>query len=313
MKIYKSLSKIEKVNYKTALTLGVFDGVHRGHRKILKELINLSKKENLVSLVVTFWPHPLKIFKSKNAPPLINTLKQRLDLIESLGVDVSLVLRFSRKTALMSAYKFVTDILLKKLNMSYLVVSSDYRFGKDAKGNIELLRKLSKRYDFKLKELAIVERNKKQITSTLIRNLLRQGRISEANEMLARCYFLEGIIIKGKGLGSKIGYPTVNLKTDQDIILKSGVYISYLEYQHHKLKSVVNIGYNPTIKPRQKKKSVEAHILNFNQELYNQKVKIYFLKKIRDEKRFKTLEELTRAIKEDIDKTQGYFRKTNIG
>ncbi|HDM37972.1 MAG TPA: hypothetical protein ENG55_02815, partial [Candidatus Omnitrophica bacterium] len=218
-----------------------------------------------------------------------------------------------RKIALMSAYRFVTDILLKRLNMSYLVVSSEYRFGRNARGDIEFLRKLSKRYNFKLKELAIVKRNKKQVTSTLIRDLLRQGRISEANGMLARCYFLEGIIIKGKGLGSKIGYPTINLKTDQDIILKSGVYIGYLEYQHRNLKSVVNIGYNPTIKPHQKKKSVEAHILNFNQKLYNQKVKIYFLRKIRDEKRFKTLEELTRAIKEDIDKTQEYFRKTNIG
>ena len=313
MKVYKSLSKIEKIDYKTVLTLGVFDGVHRGHRKILKELVNLSKKENLVSLVVTFWPHPLNFFKSKNAPSLINTLRQRLDLIESLGVDVSLVLRFTRKIALMSAYRFVTDILLKRLNMSYLVVSSEYRFGKNVRGDIEFLRKLSKRYNFKLKELAMVKRNKKQVTSTLIRDLLRQGRISEANGMLARCYFLEGIIIKGKGLGSKIGYPTVNLRTDQDIILKSGVYIGYLEYQHRNLKSVVNIGYNPTIKSHQKKKSVEAHILNFNQKLYNQKVKIYFLRKIRDEKRFKTLEELTRAIKEDIDKTQGYFRKTNIG
>jgi len=313
MKVYKGLSKIGKINYKTVLTLGVFDGVHKGHRRILKELVNLSKKENLVSLVVTFWPHPLKFFKSKKAPLLINTLKQRLDLIESLRVDVSLVLKFSREIALMSAYRFVTDILLKRLNMSYLVVSSEYRFGRNARGDIEFLRKLSKRCNFKLKELAIVERNKKQITSTLIRNLLRHGRISEANEMLARCYFLEGIIIKGKGLGSKIGYPTVNLKTDQDIILKSGVYIGYIEYQCCKLKSVINIGYNPTIKSHQKKKSVEAHILNFNQDLYNRKVKIYFLKRLRDEKKFKTLEELSWAIKKDIDKTHGYFRKVNIG
>ncbi len=309
MKVYKGLSRVKKVNFKTAVTLGVFDGVHLGHQKIIKEVVYLARNKRLKSVVVTFSPHPVNLTKNKEKLFFITTINQRIELINSLGVDMCVIVKFNKKFASQSAERFVKKILLDKLNMSYLVVSSDYRFGKAAKGDINLLRKLSKQLKFGLKEINMVKINNAIIKSTLIRNLLKQGKVAKVNSVLNRPYFLEGMVIEGRKIGSKIGFPTVNLKLNQDIALAAGVYAARIEFRKSNYKSVVNVGFNPTVSKTRKAKIVETHILDFNRNLYKQKVRVYFFKKIRDEKKFKDLEELRRAIKEDVKKTKQYFEK----
>ena len=308
MKVCKGLSRVKKINFKTAVTLGVFDGVHLGHQKIIKEVVYLAGNKRLKSVVVTFSPHPVSLTKDKENLFFITTISQRIELINSLGVDICVIVKFNKKFASQSAERFVKKILLDKLNMSYLVVSSDYRFGKAAKGNINLLRKLSKQLNFGLKEINMVKINNAIIKSTLIRNLLKQGKVAKVNSALNRPYFLEGRVIEGRKIGSKIGFPTVNLKLNQDITLAAGVYAARIEFRKSNYKSVVNVGFNPTVSKTKEVKIVEAHILDFNRNLYKQKVRVYFFKKIRDEKKFKDLEELRKAIKEDVKKTKQYFK-----
>lgn len=308
MKVYKNLPALRTVNFRSVITIGVFDGLHLGHQKIIKELIKISKRYKAKNVIITFEPHPQSI-SSKRPPRFINSFSQRLDLMKQLGVDVCLVVKFTRKFALTPAEYFIKSVLLDRLNMVSLVVSSDYRFGKNKEGNIELLQSLSKEYDFKLKQIDTVRINKKAVRSTLIRNLLNKGNLYLANRMLNRPYFISGIIIKGSGVGSKIGYPTINLKPEQDVILPTGVYIAFVEVNNKKVHSIVNIGFKPTVTRKEnRKRTIEAHILNFSHKLYGRKIRIFFLKRIRDEKKFKKINDLQKAIKRDIKISKAYFK-----
>jgi riboflavin kinase / FMN adenylyltransferase len=323
MRVYSGLSKVKKFDFKTAVTIGVFDGVHLGHQRIIKNLNEISGRKRLKSVVVTFSPHPASLSSKQQGPLFITTLEQRLKLISELGIDICLVAKFTKNFANQTALNFVRKTLLNKFNMSYLVVSRDYKFGRNARGDIKLLEKLSKKYGFKIKKIDMAKVNGSVINSTLIRKLISGGDLSKANKMLNRPYFLEGRVIRGKRVGSRIGFPTVNLKLNRGIILPAGVYLACLEINpvrktEHSTpgqvtkyyKASVNVGYNPTLKKR-KTKGVEAHILDYSRNLYRRKIRIHFLKKIREEKKFNNLEQLKEAIGEDIKKTRAYFRRHN--
>lgn len=307
MKIYKKLIDFKKVKDKNVIALGVFDGVHIGHRKIIIEAVRLSKMLGAKSLIVTFEPHPKNI-GTKKPPQFINTLSQRLDIIKELGVDRCLIVRFTKKFASITADYFVKKVLLDKLKMSGMVVSSDYRFGSGARGDLEFLRDVSIKWGFRLKEVPILKIDKKIIKSTLIRNLLSRGKLKEAERMLARPYFIEGLVARGSGLGLKIGFPTANLRCNQDIILPTGVYAAKVKILKRSFDSVVNIGFRPTVaKKRIVKKIVEAHLLEFNRKIYGEKIKVYFLKYLRSERKFKDLSNLKAAIKKDAGKAVKHF------
>jgi riboflavin kinase/FMN adenylyltransferase len=282
--------------------------VHLGHRKVISKLTSFARKNNLTSLVMTFDPHPQTILEGKKTC-LINTPAQRFELIENLGVDVCYVIKFDEDFASINPEAFIKDLLIDKLNMKLLAVSKNYRFGRENQGNIDLIRKLSRSLPFALEVVEEVKIDSVTIKSTLIRETLKQGNLQSANMMLGRNYFLEGHVVKGKRIGSKIGYPTINLEVKQDIILQAGVYISNINYQKKTYNSVVNVGFRPTVDKEAETKIVEAHILNFKDDLYDKDVRINFLEKIRNEKKFGDLKQLKNAIAEDIVTAHKYFDK----
>ncbi len=308
MKIYNGLASLKNVTFRSAVTLGVFDGVHLGHRSIISSLVEKSRQLKLKSVAVTFEPHPEKLW-NKRQLHYINTLPERLELIESLGVNVCVVVNFTKKFASMEAKKFITEILIKKLRMSAVTVNPEYKFGKDAAGTVHLLDKMGAEYDFKILRVKTVKRGGKTVKSTLIRHLLREACLRRANTLLGRPYFIEAAVIRGSGYGTKLGYPTVNLKLRQDILLPEGVYICQAGLSGEQYEAAVNIGYRPTInKNPYRDRTIEAYLLNFSKNIYGKNIKIHFYKKIRDEKRFKSAAYLKIAIEADVKKTRSYFK-----
>lgn len=302
MKVIRHIPKKRITKSKTAVTVGVFDGVHRGHQKVIRKLTEVAKKQGLKSTVITFEPHP-KSIHGFGSPPLINTLGQRLELIAELGVDISVVVDFNREFAGIKPSDFIKQILVRRFNIGAFVASKDYRFGRGAKGDISFLKKIASGYDFKVYTVAGACLNKKLIKSTTIRNELASARIRQANAMLGRSYFIDGRVIKGRGVGRKLGFPTINLSTRQDILPPEGVYLSYTGIKAKKLPCLINI-------LRVKKTHrllVEAYILNFKGNLYRSRVRLYFADYARKEKKFKSRAALVKAIEADVAAAERFF------
>lgn len=298
MKIYRNVSQIKKLKYPTALTLGVFDGLHLGHRKILSTLHSCAGKHNLKSLVVTFEPHPEKLW-GKSALKYINSIDDRLKMISDVGIDYALIINFTPAFAGLDAEEFVKKVLLDKLNMKMLITSSDYKFGYKAKGDIRLLKKLSKVYKFKLRIIKPLKKNGKKINSTYIRKLLELPDIKQANRLLGRRYFIRGQVVKGKRLGRQIGSPTINIKESPKVILPAGVYLVLIEAGKKTYKGVANIGYRPTISNKSLK-NIEIHLLDYKGHFRPKNIKVNFLKYMRKEIKFKSIDQLKTAIAKDI-------------
>lgn len=307
MKIYYGLSSIKKIKKPTAIALGVFDGLHRGHKKVLNNLKSFAKKNHLKSLVITFEPHPEKLWNKK---PIfyINTLQERLSLIEALGIDYCLVINFSQGFASMEAKDFVCKILKDKLNLGGLVISQDYKFGNRAQGDSQLLKDLAKLYSFKLKVIKPLKAGGHIVNSSAIRKLLSEKKLYLAAKLLARPYFIEGEVVKGNQIGTKLGFPTINLSESENLIIPQGVYLASLEAGRKKYKAVVNVGFKPSINPHNKKRHIEAHLLDFKGNLRHKHVRVYFFKWLRDERHFKSLEELKKAIAGDAKRAKRLFK-----
>ncbi len=291
---------------KSVITIGIFDGVHAGHSKIIKEVVKIARKENLKSIVLTFKTIPER--KKVKFKGIIKDIKTRIKLIKQLGVNLVKILDFKRVSNL-NPEKFLTQILIKKYNMKYIVLGKDFRFGAGAKGNISFLKNNSKKYGFFVKIVNDVKFRGKRISSTLIRWYLKQGKIKEVEKMLGRKYFIEGKVVHGRHIGFE--FPTANLKIEHENIPAKGVWIVLVTYNKKNYQGVANIGIAPTLK-KEKKPLIEVYILNFNKKIYNRILKITFLKKIRNEKKFKSKKELTECVKNDIKITKNYFKKEGL-
>lgn len=303
MKIYET---IQPLNEDTAITLGTFDGLHIGHVKIIKQLVKDAKERNLKSVVYTFKNHPLSLNHSVETPSTIFKLDYKKKILEALGVDILIFLTFDDDQKNIEPNYFIEEILVKKLRMKHLVVGYDYHFGKKAKGNTELLIKSSRKYHYSYDIVDPIKKDYVRVSSTLIRKLLANGKIKDANYYLGRPYSLEGKVIDGEKIGRKIGYPTANLELDNNFaILKPGVYITKTLLDGEFYYSVTNVGFNPTLK--QSEFSVETYILDFDQSIYGKHIRIDFYKKIRDELKFKDVEELKEYIRWDVYNTKKYF------
>jgi riboflavin kinase/FMN adenylyltransferase len=307
MKTYRNIAKIKNIKYPTAVTLGVFDGLHLGHRKILSNLESYANIHKFKSLVVTFEPHPEKIW-GKSAIKYLNSLEDRLKMISDMGIDYALIINFTPAFASLEPEEFVKKVLLKKLNMKMLITSSDYKFGYKAKGDIKLLRRLSKDFSFKLKIIKPLKRNGAKVNSTHIRKLLQLAKIEQANRLLGRRYFIRGRLVQGKRLGSKIGFPTINLKENPPVILPVGVYLVLVEAGAKSYKGVANIGYRPTVESRASK-NIEIHLLSYRGYFRAKKVKVSFIKYLRSESKFNNIDELKKAIARDIKKAKKLAKK----
>lgn len=288
------------INYKTTVALGNFDGIHLGHKELIDATINLSKQNKTIPSLFTFDTN-FNQFKlgTKNTSLMSN--KQKESILQELGIDLLYIVKFCEQIKNMSPEEFIKKIILEKLNADTVIVGFNFKFGCNALGNVKVLEELSRKYKFKVVIMPPVMKNDNLVSSTLIRRLISQGDILTANKMIGRNYSMRGKVISGKGRGKKLGFATANLKCDIDYVSpKNGVYETIVKYGNKEYKSITNIGVNPTF--ADVNFSIETHIINFDKDIYNECIEIEFIKFIRKEKKFDTIDDLINQVNKDIKK-----------
>ena len=285
------------------ITIGNFDGVHIGHQALFYEVIERAHVIDGTSIAMTFEPHPLRVLKKNHTPPLITLLEQKVELIERSGVDVLICVPFTLEFAAITAVSFVEDLLVRKIGMKAIVLGEDYAFGKNREGNIKLLSTLAPRLGFEVIVTSLirsVQGVSERISSTAIRELVQVGEMQQACKMLGRHFQLRGIVVPGRDRGGKLlGFPTANLKIDEELCPKTGIYAVTVETRHGLHLGVANIGYSPTFDDRQF--TVEVHILDFKEAIYGEKIRVNFVKRLRGEIKFAGIEALKNQIGQDIE------------
>jgi len=301
----KGIEDLPPLERDSALAIGNFDGVHLGHQKILELLSDLAQKKDLTPVVLTFFPHPEMVLAAK---PLLmlQTLEQRLAEIEKTGIRLTLVLPFTRQLARYKAERFIEDIVVGKLRAKIVVIGRNFRFGRSREGDIGKLQELAARLGFRVRAVNPVCRKNQVVSSSLIRDLLGQGNIESANSLLGRPYEVEGTVIKGKSRGKLLGFPTANIRALNEIA-PPGVFISEVIAAAKTWPSVTHVGAKPTFGERERQ--IESYILGFNDTLYGSRIRVFFLKKIREAKKFETPEALSRQIRKDLRLAKEFFRR----
>ncbi|MCB2299775.1 bifunctional riboflavin kinase/FAD synthetase [Clostridium tagluense] len=286
-----------KLEYPTYIALGSFDGLHLGHMHLVNKAVELSKENNAKSMICTFKNHPLSVINKEICPQLIMDNDTKIKLLEGTGIDIVNLVSFDKDFMKITPEQFIKD-MVNFYNTKGIVVGFNYRFGYKNLGDVEMLQKYSSILGYKLYVCEAISNNNEVVSSSNIRHLIAEGNIIKANELLGRPHSITGEVIKGKQLGRTIGFPTVNLNYNkQYIIPKGGVYYTLAQYDNNIYKAITNIGYNPTVEGG--KLSVETYILNFDKQIYGEKVKINFVSRIRDEVKFDTVEELRQQLIKD--------------
>ena len=288
-------------NTPLVLSLGMFDGVHLGHLSIINTLNLIAKNEELESAILSFWPHPRKFLNPDDNVKMLNTLEEKLELLEKSGIQNIFLKTFDEDFRNLTGTEFCEQVLADKLNVKHIIIGHDHTFGKNKSGNFDLLKSLSTELDFKVNQLEAVQQNDLNISSTKIRIALSEGRIRDANEMLGYNYPLTGKVIHGKKLGRTIGYPTANIDVPINKLLpKSGAYIVEVYVDDKFYKGMLSIGTNPTIDDRNQSLHTEVYILDFDQDIYDQEITVKFRDYLHDEIKFEGLEKLIEKL--DLDK-----------
>lgn len=298
MVLITDLSKIKKIFTNSIITLGNFDGLHLGHQELIRMIIRRAKETASHSMVVTFRPHPLKILAPEKCPPLISIYEEKIQFFEKLGIDVLVKIPFTLDFSAMEPRDFVKNVLCDLLGAKEIFVGYNYRFGKGRRGNILMLRELGKEFGFLVKEIEQVSLYGEVISSTLIRQLLKDGEVEHAAKLLGRHYALCGIVVKGDGRGKGLGFPTANIASKHAIIPSNGVYAARIFVRDRHYNGIVNIGMRPTFKT--KSLAIEVHIFDFDEDLYGEEITVYFISRIREEKKFQNAEALINQINTDI-------------
>jgi len=292
---------------KTYIALGSFDGLHLGHMRLIKECINLAKKNNGLSMVFTFKNHPLTVINPDKAPKLLMDNDNKASILRSVGIDILSLVDFNRELMETSAEDFIEN-LVNNFNLGGVVVGFNYRFGHKNQGDVNLLRELSIKYNFTVKIMDPLESNEQLISSSRIRTLISEGNIIEANKMLFKSFVISGRVIPGKQLGRTLGYPTANIDIDEKFIIpNAGVYYTVVRYKDKLYKGMTNVGHNPTV-ALTNKINVETYILNFDKEIYDEYISIYFIERIRNEEKFDSVKSLI----EQMNKDYYYVKSKNI-
>ena len=297
MKIVREFENYTE-NTPKVLSLGMFDGVHFGHISIINLLKSVAQENNLETAILTFWPHPRKVFNPNDEIKLLNTLNEKLNLLENANLDVVFLKSFDENFRNLTGEEFVRQILVQKLNVKHIIIGHDHVFGKNKSGNFELLQKLSKELDFVVQQLDAVKEGEFNISSTKIRNCLANGNIIGANKMLGYHYSVSGKVIDGKKLGRTIGYPTANIEVDElKLLPKKGAYIVEVYVKNKFYKGMLSIGTNPTVNGD--KLTVEVYILDFNEDIYGDEITVKFRDFLHEEIKFDSLEKLIERLDED--------------
>ena len=308
MKIFNSITDFSSTK-KTILTLGTFDGVHIGHRKILEKIIQKAKNDNYESLVLTFFPHPRMILQEQSNIKLLNTIDEKIVLLEEIGIENLVIHPFDEQFSRLTAEEFVSTILVDRFHIQKIIIGHDHRFGRNRTADINDLINFGKQYDFEVEQISVQEINDISVSSTKIRKALLEGDMTLANEYLGYDYFLTGSIVKGKQLGRTIGYPTANLKIEEyyKLIPKNGVYIVKSIINEKTVFGMMNIGFNPTVGGE--KQTIEIHYFDFNEDLYDTKVSVSILNRIRSEQKFDSVTLLKEQLEKDASTAKAYINK----
>ena len=302
MRVFNHLNQIVEPFKHAVITIGNFDGVHIGHQALFHEVIERAEAISGTSVAMTFEPHPLRVLKQNNHPPLITLYEQKSELIERTGIDVLICVPFTLEFAALSAEQFVRGLLVDKIGTKIIVVGEDYSFGKNREGNIELLKSYGPKYGFEVVVASWIKSARaleERISSTRIRQLVTDGQMEQAEKMLGRNYQIRGKVVTGRDRGGKLlGIPTANINLNDELCPKTGIYAVMVECEGSHRPGVANIGYSPTFDDHEF--TVEVHILDFSANIYGKKIRVNFIRRIRDEIKFSDISQLIEQIHLDI-------------
>ena len=300
MKVINSIDNYSSKK-KSIITIGTFDGIHVGHEKVIRTLVKESLSKNLLANILTFFPHPRMVLNKDSEIKLIDTLKEKEKKLKNLGVNTLIIHPFTKEFSRMSSIEFTRDILIKKLNVYKIILGYDHRFGKNRESSVEDLIQLGIAYNFKVEVIDAKKINSINISSTKIRKAIQTGDVDKANLYLGNYFEINGNVVKGKGIGKKIGFPTANIiiKENYKLIPNKGVYLIKAKIKNRSYYGMMNIGNRPTLNG--KNETLEVNIFNFNENIYGKSLSIFFLNKIRNEIKFDSIEKLSNQLQKDKD------------
>jgi len=313
MKIYRDPLGADEPPRGAVLSIGNFDGVHLGHQAILKHVVERARRLDTVAAAMTLDPHPVKLLRPRSAPKLLTTLEQRLELIGRTGIQIGLVVPFTHRLARMSAADFVKDVLVDRLGIQEVYIGANFRFGADRGGDVALLERMGKELGFEAAASPIVEVEGGVVSSTKVREAVAAGQVEEAAAMLGRHVFIDGSVLEGKRLGRKLGFPTLNIEVENEIEPACGVYITAVHIPSfgRTFASVTNIGTRPTVYENSIQ-TVETHLFDFTADVYQESVRLFFIKRLRDEVNFPSTVQLMAQIQKDVAESRLYFLNHSI-
>lgn len=295
----------------SVVTIGTFDGVHVGHKKIIRRLVKIAKKESLQAVVLTFFPHPRMVVQKDTDIKMLNTIDEKNKLMEAEGIDHLVVKKFTKQFSRLSAQDYVREVLVETLHVKHIIIGYDHHFGRNRTANINDLKAFGEIYDFKVTEISAQDIDEVTVSSTKIRKALLEGDIKTANTFLGYNFMLTGKVVKGKGLGKQLNYPTANIRIEEPykLIPKNGVYVVKANIKDAIVFGMMNIGTNPTVDG--KVQSIEVHFFNFSQDIYGKILEVEILERLRDEQKFDSLEELKNQLSKDLINSEHYLNQND--
>jgi riboflavin kinase/FMN adenylyltransferase len=314
MEIILGIDQLRRSFINPVVTLGNFDGVHLGHQKIFEKLREEASKIRGEAVVITFEPHPLKVISPQHCPPLLTPFKKKMMLIEKSGIETVLCIEFSLAFSEISPFEFIKNILVEKVKVRKIIVGYNYHFGKKQRGDVGVLKNIGKLFNVEVEVMAPLKIGQAPVSSSKIRELIKNGEVEEASKLLGRTYPIIGKVVEGSKRGHTLGFPTANLEISDELYPKKGVYAVEILWNEQVFNGLANVGLNPTFVPVRAREegpfSLEVYILNFSQNIYGEEIQVNFIRRIRDEVRFESSSQLVEQIRKDVQWAQeNVFRK----